>query len=334
MLKNSLYKGVKKTDALVARGYMRLLRNERKALIVFLVHSLFKDQSEIAKGYVAPQQCITIALFRELIENLLDADYRFISHKDILQGLNSGGKYVLLTFDDGYVNNQRVLPVLNEFSIPAVFFISSNHILKNRAFWPDVLYRGRKKQGRSDRSIKAESASLKSLSHQGINEYLLNAFGPESLTPVGEIDRPFTPGELKVFASESPHVFIGNHTADHAILTNYDEKGIRDQVSGCQEALSTIAGNKPEAIAYPNGNYSQGVIDICREYGLQIGITLDAKKNYLPIRPGSKAAMRICRFIPDAYSPISKQCLAFRSDTNMIVENTLRSVKSRLKWFS
>ena len=45
--------------------------------------------------------------------------------------------------------------------------------------------------------------------------------------------------ELAAFAA-SPHVHLGNHTVDHAILTNEDEAGVDEQIRGCQRDLQEL----------------------------------------------------------------------------------------------
>ena len=50
-----------------------------------------------------------------------------------------------------------------------------------------------------------------------IKKYIKNKFGENSLIPKSNIDRPFTPLELKEFCSNK-YVTIGNHTLDHTNL--------------------------------------------------------------------------------------------------------------------
>ena len=92
---------VRLTDAAVARLYLSVFR-ERGALLTFLFHSLFRDESEIAQNVVEPLQRTTVAQFRTVIEYYLRHDYRFISPDELLRGgLDPRGRHVLLTFDDG-----------------------------------------------------------------------------------------------------------------------------------------------------------------------------------------------------------------------------------------
>jgi peptidoglycan/xylan/chitin deacetylase (PgdA/CDA1 family) len=132
------------------------------------------------------------------------------------------------------------------------------------------------------------------------------------------MDRPFTPDELRTFAAH-PLISIGNHTANHAILTHYDDDSLYDQLQRCQQSLLEITGTVPVAIAYPNGGYDSRVIKACRELGLNLGYTTEPAK--LPATGADP--FRIGRFAPGGSASIRSQCHAYRSDLN-----TYRSLRS------
>lgn len=303
---------VRATDSVIANAYLKLFR-ERNALMAFLFHSLFRDESEIEQNLVDPLQRTTVAQFRQFIEYYLENGYRFVSPADVLAGLSPEGKYALVSFDDGYFSNTLALPILEEFRVPATFFISTNHVLENKCFWWDALYRERTKQGATHRRIKAEAVDVKLLTSEEIESQLLTRFGPDTLRPHSDIDRPFTPDELRDFARH-PQVQLGNHTANHAILTNYTPDEIRRQISGCQDALSQIAGVRPYAIAYPNGGNSPEVVSACCELGLKIGFTIRPEKVSLPIGEGCDGILRLGRFCTHGEGPMLQQCRTYRSD--------------------
>lgn len=303
---------IRRTDSAIARIYLSLF-TERNALIPFLFHSLFRDESEIALNLVDPLQRTTTSKFRQFIQYYLEHGYRFISPSDLLAGLGPDGKYAMITFDDGYYNNSLALPILKEFNVPATFFISTNHVLQNKGYWWDVYYRERTARGATDRQMRAGRAALKSLRTDQVEEKLVADFGAGALTPRGDIDRPFSPAELKEFASHA-QVHLGNHTADHAILTNYTEGQMHEQLQSGQDALQSISGKIPTAIAYPNGDLTDRIVEICRERGFKFGFTVRQEKRRLPINGESPGLMRIGRFAPHGNASIESQCRTYRSD--------------------
>jgi peptidoglycan/xylan/chitin deacetylase (PgdA/CDA1 family) len=304
---------IRSTDALMARAYLAL-RRERSALLTFLFHSLFRDEREIAQNLVDPLDRTTVAHFRQLVEYYLENGYRFVGPPDLLRGLDPAGRYAMLTFDDGYFNNVHALAVLKEYRVPAVFFISTNHVHENKCFWWDVLYRERIAQGAHSCQIYREALALKSVRTADIESRLLDRFGPRALTPRGDIDRPFSPDELRQLAA-SPYVHLGNHTADHAILTNYSEGEIRDQITSAQQALREMAGVDPISIAYPNGAHNDQILETCKEAGLKVGFTIRPQKAALPLDVDD--LLRLGRFVPLGQTKMKTQCRTYRSDLQL-----------------
>lgn len=303
-------------DHLVSRAHLRFFK-EKNSLITFLFHGLFLDLKEIKAMRVDPQEETTVESFRHFIEYFLSNNYNIISPHDILRGLDEDKKYVLVSFDDGYYNNHRALPLLKEFNVPAVFFISTDNVINNKCYWWDVLYRERSKNGVSKDKIYLETEWLTSNTADEIQQYLIDNFGEKAFVPLGDVDRPFTPSELREFAADNL-VILGNHTSKHAILTNYSDDGIRDEIHNCQKSISEITGKAPIIISYPNGNISSRIVRISKELGLKLGLTVIPKKNALPITENNDDHMLIGRFRIHRDSDLEKQYKFLRSDMHLV----------------
>lgn len=314
-MKKLLISAINSIDKFVAENYVHIF-NEKNSLATFLFHGLFNDKAEIGLNHVHPQQRITADIFRQFIEYFLKHDYLFISPDDIVNGLKTDKKYVLITFDDGYYSNKLSLEILKEYKVPATFFISSNHIAENKCFWWDVVYRERIRRNSSVEQIIEESAILKRKKNDEIEQYIFVNFGKKALEPISDIDRPFAPSELLSFAKE-PFVFLGNHTANHAILTNYTYSEIKDEISVAQDAILKLTGINPIMISYPNGNYSEQVLNISKEMGFKLGITINQNKNYLPISFEGIDPFLLNRFTLWGNKDIKKQCNSFRNDLHL-----------------
>jgi peptidoglycan/xylan/chitin deacetylase (PgdA/CDA1 family) len=258
--------------------------------MIFVFHGLFLDRAEIKRNLIDPQQGVTVDDLRCFVKYFLDRKYTFVSPKDILKELDPAQNHVMITFDDGYYNNTRALPVLREYKIPAVFFITTNNVRDNACFWWDVVYRENLKRGTGVKQIGAEDRLLKKGTAMEIEQYLIARFGRKSFQPLGDTDRPFTPGELKEFSKEE-FVHLGNHTSDHAILTSYTAGQIHTQIWEAQSYLHQITGAWPEIISYPNGNFSTEVLQVAKELNLPLGVTLEEKRNPLPLTPAATQKM-------------------------------------------
>lgn len=293
--------------------------HEKNSLIAFLFHGLFCNKEQFSLNVVEPQNIITTEQFRQFIEYYLEHNYTFISPYGILEGSNKNKKCILITFDDGYYNNINALPILKEYKVPATFFISANHVKHEKCFWWDVLFRQRIKQNVSLKDIYYEQKLMKSKTNDEIEKLLVNTFGKKALKPISDLDRPFTISELKDFSKEK-YVFLGNHTSDHAILTNYSLERIKFQILNTQNDIYEFTGIKPIIISYPDGRYSDGVIRICKETGLKLGITTNYGKNKLPLKFKNNSIMVIKRFGFPENKDILKFCNIFRSDISLFVK--------------
>jgi peptidoglycan/xylan/chitin deacetylase (PgdA/CDA1 family) len=222
----------------------------------------------------------------------------------------------LLTFDDGYYNNVRALPVLEEFDVPAVFFISTGHVKEQKSFWWDVVYRQYWKRREQPSEMDRVIAAYKLLRTHEAEAHLKKAYGDNALRPVGDLDRPFSSSELRQFAKHK-YVFLGNHTVNHAILPNYSRAEIYEQINGAQEDLREITGQVPMIMAYPNGKVSAEIHHIAREAGLNLGIGVQPGRNPLPIKTFSAQAMSLRRFILWGDREIEQQCRVSRSGISL-----------------
>lgn len=148
------------------------------------------------------------------------------------------------------------------------------------------------------------------------------------MRPVSDVDRPFRPRELREFARHTL-VHLGNHTQDHAILTNYPPPERRAQIQNCQDSIEEMTGIRPRMIAYPNGNKSADVYEATREAGLAFGIGIRPGRNVLPLVPGSSDAMSLKRFTLRGDHSIDSQCRASRASVSLY--RTLNDIRQRTK---
>ena len=307
MLKALARKGLHLADG-VALAIAPNAPAEADALVTVLFHSLYRDPSRLSDSALAANQNVTVEDFRAFVGAMLDSGYTAVSPVALDTGLPRGGRYLMITFDDGYFNNTLALDVLEQFQVPATFFISARHVLQEKAFWWDAFSRELAKAGASAHVQASEIRKLKSLTPDQIEGHLEARFGKSALRPRGDLDRPLTQGELKDFA-RSKWVHVGNHTCDHAILTNCPAHEVERQVRGCQQALQDLVGYAPVAIAYPNGNFSQAIVDASLAAGLRVGFTVLPHRDQLPLTVGGR--MTLGRFLFEGGQDARAQCRKF-----------------------
>lgn len=294
-------------ESLVARLTLRH-QSEVGVLIVFFFHSLFKCDAEIMSGLVNPIEAMTAGRLREIIDYLHCEGFMF-PEPDRISNLPVDGKYALLTADDGYCNNVRWLEVMKEFKVPATFFVCTSHVLSGNAFYWDVLWRERTRRGTAVPKIREEQTWLESASHRERELYLRNQFGTQSLKPVGDLDRPFRPAELREFASTSG-VSIGAHTRHHENLCLLPLKEAETEISGSLADLEQITGSKSEMLSYPHGAWNSSVRSLAAAAGIRYGFTTLNCRNVLPVEIPALTLNRV-KVVPT--QTVQAQCLLFRS---------------------
>ncbi len=233
-----------KLDQIIAHSGLGFSGSEG-VLLSFLFHGLFDDIADPDSEAAEPQQGITVEMFESFIEYFHRHSYTFVSPNEVAHGLDSHGKYVLVTFDDGYFSNSKALPVLERHGVPAAMFVSTDHVLQGKAFWWDVVERESHKRRLPQKDLNRVHRSLKRLRTPDAEAVVQAAFGPSALQPVGDCDRPFTLPELREIAKH-PLISLGNHTSNHDILTNYSVTEIREQIESAQEVIASVAGTSAE----------------------------------------------------------------------------------------
>jgi len=270
---------VEKLDHFCSRVQLRF-GERRGSLITIFVHGLYLDAAEIERDLAYPQQCLTVEHLERAIRYFQSVGYRFVSPPEIINGLAVDGRHVLLTFDDGYFNNQRALPLMEAHGVPALFFVPARMIRDGTAYWWDELYRTRRRQGRSQ-----EEAFLEIHRHAGrrtaeVQNQFTQELGVREFRAVSDVDRLFTPEELRSLASH-PLVFIGNHGCDHEFLPAYSAAEAREAIGESQKIIQEITGKPSLAIAYPVGAYSDEVLRLARDAGLRLGFGTGARKEFV-----------------------------------------------------
>jgi peptidoglycan/xylan/chitin deacetylase (PgdA/CDA1 family) len=255
-------------------------------LLVPLFHAVASDAAA-AGSVLAPDQAVSLEDMRRFLDAVLTAGYLPISLPQLEAGLPQDGKYVLVTFDDGYFNNASALPVLEEFAVPAAFFISSGHVQRSRAFWWDVAARAWRRRGATDREVQAALERLKQRTAAELEHELVRELGPGAFEPVSDLDRPFSASELRDVARH-PLVALGNHTADHTILTRCSPACAESAIGEGRRGIESMTGVTPLAIAYPDGAFSPEVAAAALRTGHRLGFTCVPKSNPAPLAEESR----------------------------------------------
>lgn len=116
---------VNTVEQLYSRTYVEFKRYE---MPIIMYHRVVDSPNEVG----VHGTYVTKELFRKHMQVLKDNGYRTVTFKELaedhllIKRFDKGNKFVVLTFDDGYEDNYRVMfPILKEFGAKAVIFLLS-----------------------------------------------------------------------------------------------------------------------------------------------------------------------------------------------------------------
>lgn len=289
VLSSVLRRAVRRVDGLLGE-LTTGSRFENGALVGLMFHQVYQRAREVDPRVVDPFQPFTVDDLRQVIEHFLAEGYRFVLPADLLAGVDPEARCALLSFDDAYASTARLLPLLDEYGVGAVLFVSTRFVDTQESFWWDVLHRERWRRGASEEAIEAEKAWLKTQPVAFIDQHLREAFGAESLRPLGDLDRCLSRAELLAVAAH-PRIELGNHTVDHAILTAQPQPEVVRQIREAQQWLAAFTGRRPAMVSYPDGAFDRGVVEVARQAGLPLGVTAVPRRARLPLPGGDQLSI-------------------------------------------
>ena len=256
---------------------LRFLRRPvEKKLIVLNYHRIRPDVSTclypFQDGVFGPSASQFKLQIRWLMQNTT-----VISEEELADSLHSekriSGISVLVTFDDGYIDNYTLAyPILKKYGVPAIFFVSSDLInMRNLGWWdiiafiiknsaePYIIYEGQKicLQENKQHAIRFFYNLIERESRVETKDLLrLLSEACKSPFPSFELqDRELMTWSQIKEISENSKFFIGSHTHTHRILATLDIKSQEEEMIKSKRIIERKTGKKVRSIAYPVGGY-------------------------------------------------------------------------------
>jgi peptidoglycan/xylan/chitin deacetylase (PgdA/CDA1 family) len=281
-------------------GLSPLMNSVRRAphrqprVTAFLFHRFFYEDEWTAGLPVYPHEQVTLHVFEEMLRVLRAEGFHFILPRELVAG-PVPARSIILSVDDGYADNLRILELLGRYHAKATVFISAAHIQRTERFWPDALWIGASAAGWPRHRMLASLRRLTALPYEETVRFLRAEFGNAILEPSDFLDRPLNSHELQLLA-HSPLIEIGCHSFEHTILHPRAPEFVRHQLLRAIESLTALTGIRPTAIAYPNGFYSSQLAHACREFGFNVGFTIEPRSAFTDDIENPDRRMTLGRF--------------------------------------
>jgi peptidoglycan/xylan/chitin deacetylase (PgdA/CDA1 family) len=291
--------------------------------VVFLMyHGVIRDDEELESTTIVRE-----SEFRRQLKYLKE-NYECLSIDEALNNCNGRKKPgVVVTFDDGYANNYTVaLPLLDEFRIPAIVYVTTRNMCERTLLWSDRVWVAVKRSRVSEIDLTGISRSLKFYRLHGSGdewqyrvhlltedikraepskrEQIVNAVIARLHAASGssfEIDientifTPLTPLQLKELSSH-PLITIGAHSHCHNLLNQIPLAQAKESIIQSKKILKEIIGQKIKHFSYPNGNLTPEIVQVLKDTGFMSAVTVPPGF----FRPGNDQ-YRIPRVMVGAY---------------------------------
>jgi peptidoglycan/xylan/chitin deacetylase (PgdA/CDA1 family) len=213
----------------------------------------------------------------------------------------------VVTFDDGYANNlELALPILEEYGIPAIIYITTGNVLDRELFWPDVIWMVARRASpvsidlsevgsplsrydlprdngtfveeimRLLEDVKKIPPGLRKGVVVSIAEKLNTGSGSLPPYPLSE-GHTFTPltAEQVAILARHPLITIGAHTHCHNLLDQIPLQQAEKTIIQSKRILEDITGTAIQHFAYPNGNFNDSIVRIVKAAGFRSAATFD-----------------------------------------------------------
>lgn len=278
--------------------YVRDLKNSRYPNIKGMDYQLFKEQ---------------IAFFKK--------EFNIVTMQDVIAAWNSKSakdilppNALLLTFDDGYIDNYTVVfPILMENNIQGSFFIPGKTFNENvlldvnkihfllasadinslvqdvfykldsyRSDFPevpsnDVLF---DKYAIANRFDSKETIFVKRILQTAIPEELRNIVASELFKKYVGLSEDVFSRELymnreQIRCMKNAGMFIGIHGYDHYWLGNLSEEQMKKDIDQSLISMDEFIDKDKWVINYPYGSYNDKVLEYIEQRGCKLAMTTE-----------------------------------------------------------
>jgi peptidoglycan/xylan/chitin deacetylase (PgdA/CDA1 family) len=191
---------------------------------------------------------------------------------------------ICLTFDDGFANNYKyVLPLLEQYQVPATFFITAIRDAGYDILWNDILciaykYGPSKFTFRSEEFVLGKDRRYISSTTGKRLVDILRSTGFEDKAGMMELLGSFKnkaqndywlqlkEEEIKML-SASKLATIGSHSYYHNDLAKISITSAKEDMKQSKQFLENITGKEVKALAFPYGSYTREVVEEAKNTG-------------------------------------------------------------------
>ena len=253
-------------------GITRLFqKHSRPGLIIINYHRL--KENDIATDFCEEIYGPNIGLFEKQMRWLAE-NTDVLSEDDLVDFVNGEKPFsrrgVIVTFDDGYIDNYTLAyPLLKVLNLPAIFFISTSLIEERHLGWWDIIDYMIKRSGKNSIRFKGEKIQIESNEEKKdaantLRTHICNTADCDpklvldNLSFETDVDYPSLKSQDKELMTweqinevEMNGIRIGSHTHTHKILSTLDIGEQMTEMEISKRVLEENLRTTIKSIAYP-----------------------------------------------------------------------------------
>jgi peptidoglycan/xylan/chitin deacetylase (PgdA/CDA1 family) len=214
-------------------------------------------------------------MFRQQMEYLIRW-FNVIEARDLIQWLKHEKPLppnaALITFDDGYLDNYtEAYPILREYDLPALIFLTAGHIDTDRPFYWDlaaycfhhttqdhIVFPGKKEQFWSNNSQKEQVStawieSMKKIPDVEKKKWVEQLPSNLNVSVPANFFRNLMMNWDQIREMNKNRIEFGGHTINHPILSKVPLDEAFDEIAGSKQKIEHELGREVQSFAYPNG---------------------------------------------------------------------------------
>lgn len=283
---------------------------------------------------------IDVKLFKQQLE-FFNENFKVVRMEEVIEAIKKEHplpeKAILLTFDDGYIDNYTFgLPLLEEFGFQGSFFIPGktftthqlldvnkiHYILASADINKLVLdvkekldyYRGNEydypateelwnQYATDERFDGKETIFVKRILQTILPERLRNQISSDLFEKYVGVSEKQLAYELYMTSDQirtlKRHgMFIGVHGYDHYWLGNLSTKHMKEDITKALEIMDEFIDSKEWVMNYPYGSFNDDVLKFIGENGACLGLTTEVRVAELGIDPVLQLPRLDCNDFP------------------------------------
>lgn len=272
----------------------RLRFLSRKQILILLYHRI-REPGDDYEAAVSPENFERQMIFLKKHFDVVPLS-RALELKE--RGERSSRPLAVITFDDGYRDNQTVaFPILKKYSLPAVFFLAAGSIGNREPMWTSRVEALFKKTpcrtltlatltpprsfelGDLEERMKVcyeIKNEMKSVPDER-RRVILGELEKKAASPSGDLEEIYSEmlswDEVRRLARD-PLAEMGSHSMSHRMLARLSEEETKFELQESKRMIEAEIGRPVRYLSYPGNSYHSRVEKLAQEAGYQAALAV------------------------------------------------------------